>query len=707
MPRPRRLAALVGSACLASALQPAVATPLTYPGTPKGDVVQDFHGTQVADPYRWLEDAQGSDTQAWITAQNKLTRSYIDESPVRRQLHKRLTEVWNYPRIATPVRRGEYLYFSKNDGLQNQAPLYRQKGMTGKPQLVLDPNTLSSDGTVALKQTEFDKAGRYMAYGLSRSGSDGQDYRIRNLQTGKDLPETLHWCQFASIAWAADSRGFYYNRFPAAGSVPADDEHAHNRLYWHKLGTPQSADRLIMEKPEDKELMLSPGMSWDGRYLFVSLTRGTSPHNRLYVRREDGKSPWIPLIDKEEAEYAVIGSIGDTLYLKTNAGNPRGRIVQVDLRRPSAPVWKTIVPETADVIDSVTLVAGGLAVTYMRDAHSLMRIYDRDGRLKRDVSLPTLGTVTAVSGEPDQRSLYFGFTSFLFPTQQYRYDAQTGALAVFAATKASIDTTQYVTEQVFVPSKDGTKVPVFLVHRQDIPLDGTHPTLLYGYGGFNVSLTPSYSASRLVWLEHGGIYALANLRGGGEYGEAWHEAGMLTQKQHVFDDFQATAAWLIKRGYTQAKRLAIMGGSNGGLLVAASMVQRPDLFGAVICQVPVTDMLRYHRFTVGRYWVPEYGSADADQTTFQFLRDYSPLHNVKAGVAYPPTLITTADTDDRVVPAHAYKFAATLQAANPAAAPMLLRVETKAGHGAGKPTAKVIDEIADIDAFLFRIFGMQ
>jgi prolyl oligopeptidase len=705
MPR-RRLAAIIGSACLATTIQPATAGPLTYPATHRGTVVQDFHGTKVADPYRWLEDAQASDTQAWISAQNALTRSYLDASPVREQLRRRITEVWNYPRYSTPVKRGDFLYFSKNDGLQNQSPLYRQRGLTGKPELVLDPNTLSTDGTVALKQTEWDRNGRHMAYMLSRSGSDQQDLRIRDLQSGKDLPETLQWCQFASVAWDHGGLGFYYNRFPATGTVPAEDANSFNRLYWHVLGTPQTQDRLVLAKPDDKDLMVSPGMSWDGRYLFVSLSRGTSPNNRLYVRREDGKSQWLHLVDKEQAEYTAIGSIGDDLYVKTNAGTPRGRIVRIDLRHPQTEAWRTIVAQTDDVIDTATLVEGGLAITYRRDAHSLMRLHDRDGRLRREVALPTLGTVTEVSGEPDQRSLYFGFTSFLFPTQQYRYDCRTGALTVFAAAKASIDTKQYVTEQVFVPSKDGTKVPVFLVHRKGISLDGSHPTLLYGYGGFNISLTPSFSASRLVWLEHGGIYALANLRGGGEYGEAWHEAGMLAKKQNVFDDFQAAAAWLVKKGYTQAKRLAIMGGSNGGLLVAANMVQRPDLFGAVICQVPVTDMLRYHRFTVGRYWVPEYGDADTDAAMFRVLHAYSPLHNVKSGVAYPPTLITTADTDDRVVPAHAFKFAATLQAANPGTAPFLLRVETKAGHGAGKPTAKVIDEIADVDAFLFRVFGM-
>jgi prolyl oligopeptidase len=571
----------------------------------------------------------------------------------------------------------------------------------------MDPNQLSPDGTVALTLESYSPNGRYLAYGLSRGGSDKQEVRIRDLQTGKDLPETLHWCRFTSIAWKSDSKGFYYNRFPAPGTVAAADESNYNRVYAHTLGKPQAQDPLVLEKPDDKELMLSPVTSHDGRYLWVYLTRGTSPDNRLHIRREDGHSPWIRLVDSETAEYVPIETVGDTLYMKTNEGAPRGRIVAVDLKRPQPAHWKTVVPQGPDVIDEAILAGGKLVVTHRRDAHSTLRVYALTGKPERDVTLPTLGTVGSLSGEPDRSELYFGFTSFLFPTTQYRYDLRSGQMVRWAGATSPVDTSQYVTEQVFVPSKDGTKVPVFLVHRKGLKLDGTHPVLLYGYGGFNVSLTPSYSASRLAWLEKGGIYALANLRGGGEYGEAWHQAGMLNRKQNVFDDFQATASWLIDKKYTQPKKLAIMGGSNGGLLVATSIVQRPDLFGAAICQVPVTDMLRYHRFTVGRYWIPEYGNAETDAALFPILKGYSPLHNVKAGVKYPATLITTADTDDRVVPAHAFKFAATLQAATAGEAPVLLRVETKAGHGAGKPTAKQIDELADSYAFLFQHLGMK
>jgi prolyl oligopeptidase len=706
MPDSRLLAGLTLLSLLGAAAA-AGAAPAGYPAARRTTTTDTYHGTTVADPYRWLEDAQASDTQAWVTEQNKLTRRHLDGDPGRAALKARLTRLWNYVRVSTPTLRGEHLFFSRNDGLQNQAPLYHQVGATGKPAMILDPNQLSKDGTVALTLESYSPDGRYLAYGLSRGGSDKQEVRIRDLHTGKDLPETLHWCRFTSIAWRADRQSFYYNRFPAPGSVAAADESNYNRVYAHTLGRPQGEDPLVLEKADDKELMLSPVTSEDGRYLWIYLSRGTSPDNRLYVRRDDGKAPWIKLVDKETAEHSPIGTIGDTLYVKTNADAPRGRIVAIDLRQADFPRWHTVLPQGKDFIDEAIIAGGHLVVTSRRDAQSVMAIHTLDGKKVRDVALPTLGTVTGLSGEGQRSTLYFGFTSFLFPLTQYRYDLVTGKMAHWAGAKPPIDTSAYVTEQVFVPAKDGTKVPVFLVQRKGLKRDGSNPVQLYGYGGFNVSLTPSYSASRLVWLEKGGIYALANLRGGGEYGEAWHQAGMLDRKQTVFDDFQATAAWLIDQKYTRPAKLAIMGGSNGGLLVAASIVQRPDLFGAAICQVPVTDMLRYHRFTVGRYWIPEYGNAETDAALFPVLRGYSPLHNVQPGVAYPATLITTADTDDRVVPAHAFKFAATLQTASDGPAPILLRVETQAGHGAGKPTAKLIEEVADVDTFLFQHLGMK
>jgi prolyl oligopeptidase len=676
-----------------------------YPPARRADVVDDYHGTRGPDPYRWLEEADSEETRAWVEAQNRLTFGAIRGNPQYAAIRARLAELWNYPRYSVPQREGARVFFSKNDGLQNQAILYAQRSRAAEPELVLDPNRLSADGTIALVTQAYSRDGRLRAYGLSASGSDRQEIRVRDVETGRDYPEVLRWCKFATVAWKPDGSGFFYDRFPEPGSVPPEDENNYNRVYWHRLGTAQSADRLVFEHP-DKELGFSAQVTEDGRYLLLTVYHGTDPRTRVYYRELEGTGPFVRLLDRGDAMYAPLGNLGTTLYLHTDEGAPRGRVIAIDLRRPERSAWKEVVAEADDVIHFAAMVHDEIVLARMRDAHDRLEVRGLDGRRVREIPLPALGSISGLSGRQKDREMYYGFTSFLQPATSYRYDFGTGASEPFRRSELRFDPSAYVTEQVFYRSKDGTRVPMFLTHRKGIARDGSNPVLLYGYGGFNVNETPVFSVPRLVWLEAGGVFAQPNLRGGNEYGEAWHQAGMLERKQNVFDDFIAAAEWLISAGYTRPERLAIQGGSNGGLLVAACMVQRPELFGAVIASVPVIDMLRYHRFTIGRYWIPEYGNAEADPAQFRYLRAYSPLHNIKPGTAYPATLITSADTDDRVVPAHAKKFAAALQAADAGKNPILLRVETRAGHGLGKPVSKQIEEAADVYAFLFRTFGM-
>ena len=498
----------------------------------------------------------------------------------------------------------------------------------------------------------------------------------------------IHWCKFSSVAWKHNNGGFFYNRFPAPGTVPEEDQNNFNRVYWHTLDTPQEADQLIYEDAENKELGFDPFISNDGQYLLLRVWNGTDPCNRIYYREAESEQPFVYLLDEADAMYDFIGNNGPVFYFHTNLDAPRGRVIAVDIRQPGRSHWQELIPQQDDVLDFVLIVNQQFVVAYMHDAHHRVKRYDLAGNALGEILLPALGSIIGIAGRPEQRELFLNFTSFLYPPTVFRYDFSDDILTLFHGPEVSFDARQYETQQVFYASKDGTRVPMFLTHKKGLKLDGNNPTLLYAYGGFDVSLTPSFSTSALFWIESGGIYALANLRGGGEYGEEWHQAGMLEKKQNVFDDFISAAEWLIDNHYTSTQKLAIEGGSNGGLLVAACMVQRPDLYGAVLCHVPVIDMLRYHKFTVGRYWVPEYGNAEANAEHFRFMYAYSPLHNVHKGVSYPPTLILSADTDDRVVPAHAKKFAATLQAANSGEHPILLRVETKAGHGFGKPTAK-------------------
>ncbi len=672
----------------------------------KEEIVDEYHGTKVADPYRWLEDPDAPKTLAWVEAQNQHTAQYLQAVPARERISQRLTELWDYPRYSAPYKEGGRYFFSKNDGLQNQAVLYVQQTLDSEPKVVIDPNKFSEDGTAALSNQALSEDGLLLAYGVSQSGSDWQEIKIRTVDTGEDYPEVLQWCRFTSIAWKHDNSGFYYTRFPESGKLPKEEETYYNRVYWHKLGTPQAEDVLIYERPDFKEWGFNPFITEDGKYLLLVVWNGTDPKNRVYYREVENTGPFIQLLDAADASYDFIDNAGPIFYFNTDMEAPRGRIIAIDTTHPDRANWQEIIPEQTDVVSHVTVVNKQFVVGYMHDAHHKLKLYELDGSYVRDLELPTIGSIGELSGKRDDSEMFIGFTSFLYPYSIFHYDFKTGEMTLFRGSESNFKADDFEIKQVFYNSKDGTRIPMFLVHKRGLALDGNNPTMLYGYGGFNISLTPSFAVSRLVWLENGGVYAIANLRGGGEYGEDWHQAGILARKQNVFDDFHAAAEWLIDQKYTSSSRLAIMGGSNGGLLVAACEVQRPDLYGAVICAVPVIDMLRYHKFTFGRYWVSDYGNAEADPEHFDFLYAYSPLHNIKEGVAYPPTLIATADTDDRVVPLHAKKFAATLQAAHTGDNPILLRIETKAGHGAGKPTAKQIEEQSDFYAFLFKTLNI-
>jgi prolyl oligopeptidase len=673
----------------------------TYPAARQDTTVDNYHGVEVADPYRWLEEPDSPQTRAWVAQQNEATHEFLVKNSARTQIKARLTKLMNYQRYSAPYKREKRYFFWKNDGLQNQSVLYVQESYGSEPRVVINPNLLSTDGTIAVTATAISEDGKLLAYGLSKSGSDRQEIKIRRVDSGADYDEMLRWCRFTQIAWRHNGSGFFYNRFPDPNTVAPEDQTNYNRVYQHKLGTDQSQDELIYEDLNNKELSFSPTVTEDGKFLVLHVSHGTDTKNRIYYRQIEGGGPFVKLLNEADARYDFIGNTGTAFYFNTDSDAPRGRIIAIDTGNPARGSWRTIIPQSDGVTDSVAMVNNSLVVVYMQDVHHEIKIYNLNGGFISEVSLPTLGTVGELSGKQTDSEMFFSFTSFLFPGTSYRYDFTTGELTIFKKPKVDFDPSGYQTKQVFYSSKDGTRIPMFIMHRKGLAFNGNNPTLLYGYGGFNISIRPSFSVSTILWLESGGVYAVANLRGGGEYGEAWHRAGMLEKKQNVFDDFMAAAQWLIENKYTNPKKLAIRGGSNGGLLVAACMVQRPELFGAVVCQVPVADMLRYQKFTVGRYWIPEYGSAEANADQFKYLYAYSPLHNVKQGVDYPPILVTSADTDDRVAPAHAKKFVATLQAQAAGENVILLRVETKAGHGGGKPTAKIIEEQADIYAFLF------
>jgi prolyl oligopeptidase len=688
-----------------------MAQKLAYPNAKKVDQIDYYHGTKVADPYRWLENPDAEESRAWIEAQNKLTFSFLDQIPARQKIKERLTKLWNYEKYLPPFKEGGRYFYYKNDGLQNQNVLYITERLEGAPRVLLDPNKLSSDGTVALTGLAISDDGKLMAYSLSSSGSDWQEWKVRDVATGKDLGDHLKWSKFSGAAWTPDNKGFFYSRYDEPNEkTKLEEANYFQKLYYHRVGTKQSEDVLVYERKDQKEWGFAGAVSEDGRYLIISVWRGTDPKNLLFykdLKAEDGKV--VELIKDFEASYSFIGNDGPVFYFRTDWQAPRGRLIAIDTTKPEKNNWQEIVAETTDTIDadtSISFVNNQFIVPYLKDARSNIRIFDMRGKFIREIELPGIGTTAGFAGKRKDKETFYLFTGFTTPTTVYRYDLTTGKSTVWRAPKVDFNPDNYETKQVFYKSKDGTKVPMFITHKKGLKLDGNNPTYLYAYGGFNVSLTPGFSISNLVWMEMGGVYAQPNLRGGGEYGEAWHEAGTKLKKQNVFDDFIAAAEWLIANKYTSSPKLAIGGGSNGGLLVGAAITQRPDLFGAALPAVGVMDMLRFQKFTIGWAWTSDYGSSE-NAEEFMALYAYSPLHNIKPGATYPPTLITTADHDDRVVPAHSFKFAATMQEAQAGSNPILIRIETKAGHGAGKPTAKIIEEIADKWGFLVKVLKMK
>lgn len=729
--------------------------PTKYPAAQKGDQVDDYHGVRIADPYRWLEDTDSPATAAWVRAENELTFGYLTKIPERTAIRSRLEALWNYAKFSSPSKAGGRYFYTHNSGLQNQAILYVQDGRGGTPRVLLDPNTLSSDGTVALSMTSPSPDGRYIGYGVAVGGSDWEEFRVRDVNSGRDLADTLKWVKFSALAWTRDNKGFFYSRYdaPKAGNALTNANQYH-KLYYHRVGQPQSRDELIYDRPDQPGWLFEPEVTEDGQYAVITIFQGTDVRNRLYyiqlesARKPQVRNPVVRLVDRLNASYTFVGNSGTTFYVTTDLNAPRGRIVAINLDFPDASKWTTLVTETSDALTESHMAGNQILASYLHDAHSVLRLYGApkdDNRNRRrgnqppvggraggrggydgdtahrpvaparngggswvenaEVKLPSIGAVNGIESRQGDDEFFYSFTSFLSPPTIFRYDLKDQKTEVFRAPKLDFSTDAYETKQLFYTSKDGTKIPMFIIARKGIALDGKNPTILYAYGGFNISETPFFSSSVLTWIEMGGVYALANIRGGGEYGKSWHEAGMLARKQNVFDDFIAGAEYLINANYTSRRKLAVNGGSNGGLLIGAVMTQRPDLFGAALPDVGVMDMLRFQKFTIGAAWASDYGSSD-DSTQFKYLRAYSPLHNIKSGVCYPPTMATTADHDDRVVPAHTFKFIATLQAAQGCANPVLVRIGTSAGHGAGKPTSKRIDEAADRYAFLVKALGI-
>lgn len=678
---------------------------IVYPETAKVDTVDVYFGTQVPDPYRWLENDTSAATAAWVAAENQVTNDYLSKIPFREQLLKRLTELANYEKIGTPFKKHGKYYFYKNDGLQNQSVLYVQDTLDGEPRVFLDPNKLSDDGTVALTGLSFSKDGKYAAYTISRSGSDWSEVFVMDVATGQLLEDHIEWAKFAGPSWRGD--GFYYSAYdaPKKGKEFSNVNENH-KVYYHKLGEPQSADKLVYQNPAFPKRFYSAGTSEDERILFF-YEAGAGRGNNLFMQnliKPDSKI--VQLTTDFEYSYSPIEVIGDKMYLYTNYGAPKGRVMVADINKPLLANWTELVPESEAVLSGSQVIGNKLFLTYDKDASNHAYVYDLDGKLMQEINLPSLGSV-GFSGDKDDKECFFGFTSFTTPGTVYKYDVDKNSYELYRAPKVNFNADDFVTQQIFFTSKDGTKVPMFLTHKKGLKKDGSNPVFLYGYGGFNVSLNPGFTTSRIPFLENGGIYAQVNLRGGGEYGEAWHVAGTKMQKQNVFDDFIAAAEYLITDKYTNSNKIAIVGGSNGGLLVGACMTQRPELFKVAIPQVGVLDMLRYHKFTIGWNWASDYGTSEESKEMFEYLKAYSPLHNLKPGTTYPATLITTADHDDRVVPAHSFKFAAMLQACNDGTNPTLIRIDSKAGHGAGKPMAKVLEEQADTYGFIMYNLGMK
>ena len=676
-----------------------------YPPAPKSEQSDDYHGTKVADPYRPLENADAPETQKWIEAENKLTFSFLESIPERKKINERLTALWNYEKYGVPYHEGDRYFLTKNTGLQNQSVLYTAPRLPGEPKLLLDPNTLSKDGTTALTGTDVSRDGKLLAYGLAVAGSDWQEWKVREIESGKDRADTIKWVKFSDASWNRDGSGFFYSRYdePAADQLKAANYF--HKLYFHRLGTPQAEDKLIYERPDHKEWLFDGRVTEDGDYLIITVSEGTESKNRIFFKKLVGdEKPVVELLNKQDAEYAFLGNDGSVFWFRTTLDAPRGRIIALDTTRPEE--MKELIAQSEDKLASAEVVGDRFIANYLKDAHSLVRLFALDGKPAGEIALPGLGSASGFTGKRKDAETFYNYVSYTEPPTVFRFDLKSGESKPLFRPKVDFKSDEYVTEQVFYKSKDGTRVPMFITSKKGLEKNGRNPTVLYGYGGFDISITPAFTPSIAVWLETGGVYAVANLRGGGEYGEDWHLAGTKGQKQNVFDDFISAGEWLIENKYTSTPHLAISGRSNGGLLVGACLTQRPDLWGATLPGVGVMDMLRFQKFTIGWAWASDYGSSEnADE--FQALYKYSPLHNIKPGTKYPPTLISTADHDDRVFPGHSFKFAATLQAAQAGPAPILIRIETRAGHGAGKPTSKQIEDVTDQWSFLVKTLGMK
>ncbi len=705
-----RLAALLAVLAPAQALAQEQQT-CTVPKARTADQVDDYFGTRVPDPYRWLENTDSPETRTWVEQENCVTFAYLAQIPERARLRERLTQLWNYERFGLPSREGGRYVYTRNDGLQNQSVWYWQTSLAGEPRLLIDPNKLSTDGTVALTSSEVSRDGRYFGYGTAAAGSDWNELHVRSIADGRELPDHLVWIKFSGLSWTHDNRGFFYSRYPEPTGNVLQAVVKDQKLYYHRLGTEQPADRLVYERPDHPDWGIGGGVTEDGRYLIIGVSLGTDSRNRVYyldlraARQPRITGEVVRLLDDFDARYDFVGNDGPLFYFFTNLDAPRGRLIAIDTRRPARADWKEIIPQSEQVLDGVTLVGGRFVANYLDNAHSRLALFAKNGKFLHEIELPALGTVGGVSGRADSPEMFYAFTSFLYPTTVFRYDVARGAGSVWKAPRLNFDASRYETQQVFYRSKDGTRVPMYLTYRKGIARDSSNPVYLTAYGGFDISILPSFSVVNAVWLEMGGVLAQPNLRGGGEYGEEWHQAGMHEHKQNVFDDFIAAAEYLIAEGWTRPARLAVGGGSNGGLLIGAVENQRPELFGATLPAVGVMDMLRFQKFTIGWAWVTEYGSSDS-ASQFPYLYRYSPLQNIRPGTRYPPTLVTTADHDDRVVPGHSFKYAATLQAAQAGPAPILIRIETRAGHGGGMPVSKQIELNADRWAFLVKNLGM-
>ncbi|EDY15926.1 Prolyl oligopeptidase [Chthoniobacter flavus Ellin428] len=707
--------ALCGALLLVPAVLLADDTHLPYPVARKSDQVDDYHGVKIADPYRWLEDDNSAETKAWVEAENKVTFAYLDTIPERAAIKERLTKLWNYERFGVPFHEGGRYFFTRNSGLQNQRVLYVAEKLDATPRVLLDPNTLSTDGTVALSGYSPSEDGKYLAYGLSKAGSDWEEYHVRDVATGEDREDLVEWVKFSGASWKKDGSGFYYSRYDAP--KPGEEKKGLNefqKLYFHRLGSKQSEDVLVYERHDHADWGFNGNVTDDGHYLIIHVSQGTDSRNRVFFKDlADEKSPVVELLNDFDASYDFIDNIGPVFYFKTDLDASRGRVIAIDTAHPQRNRWVEVIPqEKVDALEGVSVVHDQFICTYLHDAHSVVRLFNAeatDGPAKflRELALPSLGSAGGFGGKRKDTETFYSFTSFTVPGTIYRLDLTAGESAVFREPHVDFNPNDYETKQVFYKSKDGTRVPMFITYKRGLKLDGANPTLLYAYGGFDISLTPRFNVADLVWMERGGVFAMPNLRGGGEYGEEWHQAGMILKKQNVFDDFIAAAEWLIENKYTCSQKLAVQGGSNGGLLIGACLTQRPELFGAALPAVGVMDMLRFDKFTIGWAWRSEYGSA-SNPEQFRALYAYSPLQAIKPGVRYPATLVATADHDDRVVPAHSFKFAARLQECQAKdGPPVLIRIETRAGHGGNKPMTKVIAERADEIAFMLRSLGMN